>query len=83
MSIYLGNNKVNAKTPNFASGTKYIWTDIDGEGAWNVSGYNLCSVDGAPIKDGRYRVWLTGVVAGVQYEAEFTSTLSATKSVTT
>lgn len=82
MSIYLGNNKVNAKTPNFASGTKYIWTDIDGEGAWNVSGYNLCSVDGAPIKDGHYRVWLTGVEAGMDYIATFTSTLSATKSVT-
>lgn len=63
-------------------GTKYIWTDVDGEGAWDVSGYNLCSVDGAPIKDGHYRVWLTGVTAGVQYEASFTSTLSATKSVT-
>lgn len=59
MSIYLGKNKVNAKTPNFASGTKYIWTDIDGEGAWDVSGYQYCAVDGAPVKDyAHFRYWI-------------------------
>lgn len=73
MSIYLGKNKVNTKTPNFASGTKYIWTDIDGEGAWDVSGYQYCAVDGAPVKDfAHVRYWVnltpaTGLTVKIGY----------------
>ena len=39
------------------SGIKYIWTDADGEGPWNVSGYASCCVDGARVNDGHTRVW--------------------------
>ena len=40
------------------TGVKYIDTDIDGEGAWNVAGYEYCAVDGAPVLDGHLRLWL-------------------------
>jgi hypothetical protein len=40
------------------TGVKYIYTDIDGEGAWNVAGYEYCAVDGAPLLDGHLRIWL-------------------------
>lgn len=39
------------------TGVKYIYTDIDGEGAWNVAGYEYCSVDYAPVWDGSLRYW--------------------------
>ena len=41
-----------------ASGIKYIYTDIDGQGAWNVSGYEYCSVDYAPVDNGVGRLWI-------------------------
>lgn len=41
-----------------ATGIKYIWTDFDGEGAWDVSGYAKCAVDGAPIGDDAFVLWL-------------------------
>ena len=40
------------------TGIKYIWTDFDGEGAWDVSGYAKCAVDGAPIGDDAFVLWL-------------------------
>lgn len=64
-----------------ASGIKYIWTDQDGEGAWDVSGYQYCAVDGAPIKDGRYRAWLKVETAPNTYTVSFTKTLSSTTPV--
>lgn len=41
-----------------ASGVKYIWTDQDGEGAWDVSGYQYCAVDGAAVPDYVARLWI-------------------------
>ena len=41
------------------SGTKYLYKDVDGEGAWsNISGYQYYSYDYAPLKDGHIRVWV-------------------------
>ena len=40
------------------TGVKYIWTDFDGEGAWDVSEYARCAVDGAPIGDDAFVLWL-------------------------
>ena len=40
------------------TGVKYIYTDIDGEGAWNVAGYEYCSVDYAPVRDEKFRYWV-------------------------
>lgn len=45
-------------TGQAASGIKYIWTDRDGEGAWDVSGYRYCVADGAAVNDGNLRVWV-------------------------
>lgn len=39
------------------TGTKYVDTDVDGEGPWDVSGYQYCSVDYATFKDGKMRIW--------------------------
>ena len=41
------------------TGVKYIYTDVDGDGAWNVAGYEYCAVDGAPIGGGVINLWLT------------------------
>ena len=38
------------------TGVKYIYTDIDGEGAWDIGGYAKCSVNGAPVNDGETRL---------------------------
>lgn len=38
------------------SGVKYILTSMHGRGAWDVSGYQYCSVDGAPLNDGHMRM---------------------------
>lgn len=40
------------------TGIKYIYTDIDGEGAWDVGGYKYCSVDYAPLRDNKARIWV-------------------------
>lgn len=41
------------------SGIKYLYKDIDGEGAWtNLSDYEYVSYDFAPIKDNKYRLWV-------------------------
>lgn len=40
------------------SGIKYIWTPVDGQGPWNVSGYASCAVDGIPINDNNGRIWV-------------------------
>ncbi len=45
-------------TARSASGVKYIYTDIDGDGAWDVSGYQYCSVDYAPVADNQIRLWV-------------------------
>jgi hypothetical protein len=39
------------------TGIKYIWTDYDFN-AQDVSSYAYCSVDGSPLSDGVYRVWV-------------------------
>lgn len=39
------------------TGIKYIWTDYDFT-AQDVSSYAYCSVDGSPLSDGVYRVWV-------------------------
>lgn len=39
------------------TGIKYIWTDYDFN-AQDVSSYAYCSVDGSPLLDGVYRVWV-------------------------
>ena len=49
--------EVNVPAPE-PEGVKYIWTDKDGEGAWDVGGYKYCAVDGAPVNDGHSRVWI-------------------------
>lgn len=41
------------------TGVKYIYTDTDGNGAWNVAGYEYCAVDGAPVGGGVINLWLT------------------------
>lgn len=38
------------------TGVKYVYTDVDGVGAWDVSGYAKCSVNGAPVNDGETRL---------------------------
>lgn len=40
------------------SGIKYIDTNTEGNGAWDVGGYQYCSVDGAPLNDNHTRCWL-------------------------
>lgn len=39
------------------TGVKYVYSDVDGIGAWDVSGFEKCSVDGAPLNDGHLRLW--------------------------
>ena len=53
-----GYSAVNVDVPGQTpTGVKYVYTDIDGEGAWNVAGYEYCSVDYAPVWDGSLRYW--------------------------
>lgn len=40
------------------TGVKYIYTDIDGDGAWDVSGYQYCSVNYAAVPDEKWRYWI-------------------------
>ena len=40
------------------TGIKYVYSDIDGEGAWDCSGYAKLSYDCAPLKDNRLRYWV-------------------------
>lgn len=40
------------------TGVKYVYTDIDGDGAWDVSGYQYCSVDYAAVPDEKWRYWI-------------------------
>lgn len=49
--------EVNVPQPE-PEGVKYIWTEDDGEGAWDVGGYKYCAVDGAPMMDDVTRVWI-------------------------
>ena len=42
-----------------ASGIKYLYSDVNGEGAWdNISGYEYYSYDYAPIRDNKLRLWV-------------------------
>jgi len=41
------------------SGVKYLYSDIDGEGAWTgLSGYEYVSYDYAPVRDNKFRIWI-------------------------
>ena len=40
------------------TGVKYVYSDIDGEGAWDVSGYQYLSYNFDPVRDGRFRYWI-------------------------
>lgn len=41
------------------TGTKYIYTDIDDlDQVYDVSNYQYCSVDFAPVKDEKHRIWI-------------------------
>lgn len=43
------------------SGVKYIYSDVDGEGAWGhtlFDGYEYLSYDYAPVKDNKFRFWI-------------------------
>lgn len=40
------------------SGVKYVYSDVDGEGAWDISNYQYVSYDYAPVKDNKFRFWI-------------------------
>lgn len=40
-----------------STGIKYIYSDVDGTGAWDVSGYAKVSYDYAPLRDNKWRHW--------------------------
>ena len=41
------------------SGVKYLYSDVDGEGAWTgLSGYEYVSYDFAPVRDNKFRLWI-------------------------
>lgn len=37
---------------------KYVYSDVDGDGAYNTSGFAKLSRDYAPVKDGKSRLWI-------------------------
>lgn len=47
-----------AQITSGSTGTKCIWTEQDGDGAWDVSGYAYCSVNGAMVDDNIERWWI-------------------------
>ncbi len=54
-----GYSAVDVSVPSQApTGVKYVYTDVDGIGAWDVSGYAKCSYDYAPLRDNKYRLWV-------------------------
>ena len=49
------------------TGVKYAYTDIDGMGAYNVSGYEKVSVDYADLSDDKFRLWVQIDSANTEY----------------
>lgn len=53
------------------TGVKYVYSDVDGIGAWDVSGFEKCSVDGAPLNDGHLRLWFYFPSDAIPYSTSF------------
>lgn len=62
----------NIPTGTEPSGIKYIWSETDGPGGWDVGGYKYCSVDGSPLLDGHYRLWVDFTDATESHEETIT-----------
>ena len=54
------------------TGVKYIWTDIDREGPWDVSEYQYVSVDFSPVGDGKTRLWIEVDSSDLTFKAPVT-----------
>lgn len=46
---------------------KYIYTDTDGDDAWNVSGYAKTSVDYGDLADNKFRLWIETTQANTEF----------------
>jgi hypothetical protein len=40
------------------TGIKYVYSDIDGKGAYNISGFEKVSVDYSDVADDKFRLWV-------------------------